>query len=134
MKVLRENPQNDQDAVSIATKEQNIRKRFTMRQDEMEVLRPRTPVRAAYNREVPMEVDHYRPKRCTRCKRLGHLVRECKANFVNEIKVPSKTGGLYNRRFDTNENCWHCGKIGHFRRNCPNRTMTKKFENKKQGN
>ena len=38
---------------------------------------------------------------------LGHLVRECMANLVNEVKVPSQTGGSHNRQFDTEENCWH---------------------------
>ena len=66
--------------------------------------------------------------------RLGHLVRESKTNFVNEIKVSSKTVGSYNRRFESEENCWHCGKIGHFQRNCPHRTVTKRFENNHHGN
>ena len=131
MKVLRESPKNYQDAVSIATKEQNIRKRFTMRQDESEVFKPRSHDRLPINREVPMEVDHYRPKRCARCKRLGHLVRDCKANFVNEVKSPNLTNS---KRDETENSCWHCGKIGHFRRHCPSRTTTKRFNFQKQGN
>ena len=74
MKVLRDDPGTFQVAIQSVMREQNIRKRFTLRQDDepRDNQKPRANFNIGARREAPMEVDHYRPKRCGKCKRLGH--------------------------------------------------------------
>ena len=80
MKVMREDPKTLEDAVRVAMREQNLRKRFNLRKDENIELS--SPIGAPQStlttlnkdwdadtrHEVPMEVDHTRQKQCFRCK------------------------------------------------------------------
>ncbi|XP_069109516.1 uncharacterized protein [Argopecten irradians] len=97
MKVMREDPDTLERAVHIAMREQNLRKRFNLRQDMNNdndmVLRPRqehvydpqvAPTQDTYfnlrhnetntRREVPMDIDHTRQRQCYKCKQ-NNIIR-----------------------------------------------------------
>ena len=135
MKVLRDDPQTFDEAIQVAMKEQNIRKRFSLRQ-EPEFERPQmTPnFRTPAKQEEPMEVDHYRPKRCYKCKRTGHWAKECRVKTASEVHGPLRQGfGSPRKPFDRKQGmeCWHCGQPGHWKKDCPNRVVS---TDGKQGN
>lgn len=81
MKVMRENPQTLEDAVRLAMREQNLRKRFNLRKDDSnEVFPPIGNQRQDTTRTdtdtrpiVPMEIDHSRQRQCYRCKQNNSL-------------------------------------------------------------
>lgn len=79
LKVLRENPTTLDAAITCATNEQNLRKRFNLRSRHQYV-----PNDEDDNR---MEVDYYRPpQRCFKCNKIGHRARDCKPNpHVNAV-------------------------------------------------
>lgn len=108
MKILRDNPNNLEAAITSATNEQNIRRRFNLRTRHHQI-----------PDEEEMEVDHYRPApRCFRCKRTGHRAKDCKAKItVNSVEGTDKNQG-YNGQ---DRLCWYCNKKGHFKRDCRKR-------------
>ena len=93
MKVMREDPKTLEDAISVAMKEQNLRKRFNLRkQDDSQsgsfLLNPtfldqirREPLTTHFDSDPrniePMEIDHYRPRNCFKCRKPGHTSRNC---------------------------------------------------------
>jgi hypothetical protein len=81
MKVLREDPRTFNEALQIAMREQNIRKHFALGQDNeprQNRYKPKENNKSHSQDETPMKVDHFRPKRCYKCKRQGHLARDCR--------------------------------------------------------
>ena len=109
LKILRENPATLEAAITTATNEQNLRRRFNLR---------------TRHREVPdeerMEVDHYRPApRCFKCHLVGHRSKDCRSktdvNAVVNIKQPMGNDGKRDML------CWYCGRKGHFKRECRKR-------------
>ena len=104
LKLMREDPQDYESAVSIAMNEQNLRKRFALRSGSEETnydLQTNTPyphqsyVDEARNthqnithfsqmtdsRNIePMDVDHLRRNLCYKCKRTGHKPQDCPQN------------------------------------------------------
>ena len=71
MKILRNNPDTLQGAIAFATKEQNLRARANL-----------SPLyHSPYKldrKEEPIEIDHYRPLRCFKCKKTGHSSKICR--------------------------------------------------------
>ena len=121
MKVMRDNPDNFQQAVRAALNEQNLRKRFQIRSGrEYGPVRRHDESRA----EEPMDVDHYRPpRRCFKCNKKGHVAANCRSNYgprtnrVNAVNTSQKQSN--GRQYPKSDIvCWHCGKKGHTRRNC----------------
>lgn len=109
MKVMRENPQTLQQAVTSATNEQNLRKRFNLRTGH-----DMGGNHSNLSEAQPMEVDHYRPQpRCFNCQKRGHLAKNCRnkqkqvnaANIAHERRAPRQVNVP---RADLI--CWHCGK------------------------
>ena len=95
MKVLREDPRTFNEALQIAMREQNIRKHFALGQDNeprQNRYKPKENNKSHSQDETPMEVDHFRPKRCYKCKRQGHLARDCRVRTANEIQNLSRQG------------------------------------------
>lgn len=118
MKILRENPNNLNAAITAATNEQNIRKRFS--------LRTRHPV---YSEEERMEVDHYRPApRCFKCHKGGHRAKDCKVRpQVNALENVTPNQGSFSQE----RLCWYCNRKGHLKRDCRKRQADLKSQ--KQG-
>ena len=112
LKVLRENPATLEAAVTCATNEQNLRKRFNLR-----TRREYYPV----TDDDRMEVDYYRPGlRCFKCNRKGHRSKDCRVkprvNAVENQAVPK----TYNDR-KKDMSCWYCDKKGHLKHECRKR-------------
>lgn len=103
MKILRDNPNTLQGAITIATKEQNLRARVNLSTNF-------NWHNKSERKEEPMEVDHYRPLRCFKCKKTGHLSKACR-----NVHVLNDTGVGQRKR---NIVCWGCGKQGHILRYC----------------
>lgn len=109
LKVLRENPNTLEAAVTAATNEQNLRRRFNLR---------------THHQHVPddeqMEVDHYRPAlRCFKCHKIGHKSKDCRAKAHVSAVVNSNQPTSDDRKKEML--CWYCSKKGHFKRECRKR-------------
>lgn len=122
MKVMRENPATLQAAITTATNEQNLRKRFALRSGNHS--------RALYGSDTdpqPMEVDHLRPQlRCFKCNRRGHKARDCRTQPKVNAVSNSVNSGRQQRRSDVV--CWNCQKVGHYANECRAKTAGKQSE------
>ena len=97
MKILRDQPATLQGAVAVATNEQNLRARVQMSHHSGYTSAQNTH----HAQHTPMEVDHSRGQRfknrlrfnkvnssteaqarCWRCSQIGHISRECKAEYL----------------------------------------------------
>ena len=87
LKILRDNPDTLQGAISFATKEQNLRARVNFSSSFH-------PPYKSERRDEPLELDHYRPLKCHKCHELGHTKKNCKS--VNSSD--DKTGASNNKR------------------------------------
>ena len=118
MKIMRENPQLFQNAVTIATREQNLRRRFQLRTGHA----PGAGGNHQIDEVVPMEVDHYRQKiKCNYCHKIGHLIADCRARRrdgqVNLAQIRQDKG-----RYRRSVVCYQCGEPGHLARECGKRS------------
>ena len=109
LKVFRENPNTLEAAVTAATNEQNLRKRFNLR---------------THHQYIPdderMEVDHYRPaQRCFKCHKVGHRIKDCRSKTHVNAFDNAKPSGSNDRKKDML--CWYCAKKGHFKNECRKR-------------
>lgn len=111
LKVLRDNPQTLEAAVTTATNEQNLRKRFNLRTRHQYV---------PSDDDNRMEVDHYRPaRRCFKCNKTGHLAKNCHPKpRVNAVDNAKSQGGADHKKEMI---CWYCAKKGHFKKECRKR-------------
>ena len=120
-KLMKEDPKTIQEAVEVAGKEQQFRKRYEMRSghgyrsdrhysDSGHRARPE-------RRDEPMEIDQGRAiGRCHKCGRYGHRARFCRVvRAVDAAQSPPKQNDVIK--------CWTCGEAGHMRREC-----TKRYE------
>ena len=100
MKIMRENPSTVDQALKIAIGEQNLRKRFALRNSKSF---NENRVEREGRIEIPMEVDHSRSQRCTICQKMGHKSFQCRKRQVNSTQEIR---------------CYSCGKVGHKKYNC----------------
>ena len=119
MKILRDNPNTLDIAVTTATNEQNFKTRFNLR------TRHRAPD------EERMEVDHYRPVlRCFKCNKKGHRAKDCKIRqSVNAVQSQSNPPDYRKDML-----CWYCQKKGHFKKDCRKRQADLAGANKSRAN
>ena len=104
LKILRESPANLEAAITTATNEQNLYRRFNLR---------------TRHREVPdedrMEVDHYRPApRCFKCHRVGHKSKDCRSK--GHVNAATNTNQPMGNDWKRGMLCCYFGKKGHFKR------------------
>lgn len=109
MKILRENPATLDGAITIATNEQNLRKRFSLRTRQNRV-----------PEDERMEIDHYRPTfRCFKCNKKGHKSKDCRVKQqVNAVDSRAKQSDYYKDII-----CWYCNNKGHIKRDCRKRQL-----------
>ena len=106
-KIMRESPRTLEEAIRTAMGEQNLRKRFALRNSKS-------------NSETPMEVDHARKPRCRHCNRTNHRSEDCRVKQINEIEKHNSNGyRTINSQINNNpRRCYYCGSYEHIRRNC----------------
>ena len=139
-KVLRDNPVTVADAVRIAVEEQNLAKKFNLRnrgfvKPQVQVKPPRVPKASSYRQEEPMDVDTFQG-RCYKCNKRGHRAADCYSKKVHAVQsrlVCYKCGeaghGIstcQNRGKPSTGRCWCCGAKDHIQVNCPSRPKTAK--------
>ena len=124
MKVMRENPNTLQPAITSPMNGQGLRKRFNLRVGKIDSLR----------HEGPMQIDHLRPSRHGfKCNQTGHLAIDCpkfprqSINAVENYATRTgarghprpNTGSRFQKRQPQNKaeiTCQHCGHKVHYLR------------------
>ena len=104
-KLLRENPSTLSDAITVASTEETVRKRYDLHFGAKPV-----DNEISERHEQPMEVEAVRDRVCFKCHKPGHRARYCHQRQVQEV-----------RQTNQDIQCWHCNRKGHIRRDCPNR-------------
>lgn len=123
MKVMRENPTTLQAAITTATEEQNLRRRFDLRSTG------HLHGAQGFGAE-PMEVGHARPSfRCYKCNKRGHKAKECRSRQanVNSVANSSNTDRTSAR---ANVICWFCQKRGHYAYECRAKAAPRKIDSR----
>ena len=111
LKIMRDNPHTLNAAVTVASREQNLQKRFQLRLGQTK------SESAESNSPTPMEVDHTRQKgACHYCKKPGHHIKDCRKRIRQSVGVNEATTKQRKRREEIN--CYKCGKLGHYANEC----------------
>ena len=118
LKIMRENPLRLDDAVMIATREQNLTKRFQLRTQNSDAASFRKSFGPGVSRQEeyePVEVSHARPKgACLYCKKKGHHERDCRVRKRDLRANISEVDQARRRKIV----CYKCFKLGHFANKC----------------
>lgn len=125
MKLMRDNPTTMQQAITISTQEQNLRKRFNLRtgRDMRMDVNDGVPQREMGHQ--PMEIDHFRYQgiRCSYCNKRGHHVQDCRNKTRKQVNAASIIQGNSRPRREVRSRmevtCYCCRNKGHYARECP---------------
>jgi len=143
-KVMRDAPPTFNGAVQIAINEQNLSRKFELRNRSAPRFKPSFKNRPEQRvnsdrRDEPMDVDAFQGT-CFKCGKRGHRAVNCKAKptkTVHEVSRQAKCtcfkcgeGGhvlaaCQNRGNPTTGRCWLCGQRGHRQAGCPNQIQAK---------
>ena len=77
MKVMHDNPNTFQGAVTAAMNEQNLCMRFNLHCTSSPTIQE----------EEPMEIGHVRSKKCYKCHKLGHISKHCRSSHQSKSHV-----------------------------------------------
>lgn len=124
MKIMRASPASMKEAVEIARKEINLMERFDLRNP-----RSSTSRMTDERREIPMEVDHVRPRSCGICGRTGHSAKFCRERQARNPEGRRMQGRPGERRDVHNiepQNvnargqrlCYFCNSPNHLKHQC----------------
>lgn len=118
MKIMRENPIRLQIAIDVATSEQNLRKRFSLRTG-FDTFR-RDIGQSGDNLNEPMEVDNFRKSnRCFNCGFRGHVAKNCR-KLVQAVSADRKHSEIQQNPRQNLIRCYNCQGLGHISRFCRN--------------
>ncbi|GJS55335.1 putative reverse transcriptase domain-containing protein [Tanacetum coccineum] len=106
---------NNQNQQQQQNKRQNTGQAYTAGNSDRKSYAGSKPLcsKCNYNHEGPC------PPKCSNCKRVGHLAKDCRSRPANANNNNNNQKG---------NGCYECGAQGHFRRNCP------KLRNNDRGN
>ena len=106
------------DAVMIATREQNLTKRFQLRTQNSDAVSSQKSFGPGVTHQgeyEPMEVSHARPKgACHYWKNKGHHVRDCQVRKRDLRANISEVDQARRRKIV----CYKCSKLGHYANEC----------------
>ena len=77
MKVMHDNPNTFQGAVTTAMNEQKLCRRFNLHSTSSPTIQE----------EEPMEIGHVRPKKCYKYHKLGHIAKNCRSRHQSKSHV-----------------------------------------------
>lgn len=111
LKVMRANSDTFADAVTVATREQNLQKRFVLRTGHS----IKQTSGMSNSGHEPMDIDHLRPKlTCHYCQKRGHKAKDCHKRKRDEANIHSLAVKPIKKQIV----CYNCGVAGHIARNC----------------
>ncbi len=130
-KVIREDPKKYTEAVKCAITEQNLCKRYELRNRGYHPPQV-TPMRGTGARdEEPMEIQRF-SGHCHRCGKKGHVAARCKTHMPAIKQVQSQSpqaaplvcwgcGRQGHCKYECDKTiCYRCSRPGHVARKCPN--------------
>ena len=116
MKVMHDNPNTFQGAVTTAMNEQNLHRRFNLHFTSSPTIQE----------EEPMEIGHVRPKKCYKCHKLGHIPHHCKSCHHSKSHVNAVSEQQHWRDYRPRDKnykqprlCFKCNSPNHLKRDCP---------------
>ena len=108
LRIMRDNPATHNEAILIATREQNLQKRFSLRTGQSKFESNESEGR------VPMDIDHSRRKStCHFCRKPGHHIKDCRLRKRTHDIHSAEVGSKLRHR---DKQCYRCGKMGHIAR------------------
>ena len=112
---MRDNSDTLNAAVTIASREQNLQKRFQLQLNQSK----NEQVVSGNQGQMPMAVDHARNKgECHYCKKRRHHIKDCRKRLQQLQSVSFNEAKAKQSRRRDQITCFKCGKLGHYADEC----------------